>query len=121
MLNCMGNKLVKFIGIVLSLFAVYAFLIGVKEIFSTEKVYCEYERGVYHSTPYCENILEVGEMDREYMEETGKVVGTKEMSAQDAYYDSKLFMCNYCYSPMERMKRDEFQQKREEYQKKKAN
>lgn len=114
------NKLVKLIGIILTLLAFYVFFIGLKQVFSREKVYCEYNRSVYHCTPYCEAIPDVGVFDREYMEETNKVVGTKEMSSQDAYYDLELFMCDYCYSPLERIKREQYLQKIRESKDKKT-
>lgn len=97
---------------ILGLSVAWVFLVGLKSIFTTEKVYKEIGKPVYHSTAYCEAIAGIGDLDRELMSETGDVYGCTKMSARDAYYDTSLYMCNYCFSPMEINERSKYLEKR---------
>lgn len=110
----MLKKIWEGILIAASLFAVYLMLEGAKSVFHEEKVYFEAAKNIYHYSPYCEAVEGMTDYDRELMEESGDVWGTKPMSAKDAYYDTKIEMCDYCYSPMEINKRHEYNAQRKE-------
>lgn len=94
----------------LGLSVLYVFIVGLKTIFTTEKVYKEFGKPVYHSTPYCEGI-EIGELDRELMDEVGEIIGSEKITAREAYNDTTLFMCDYCFSPLEIIERAKYLQK----------
>lgn len=69
-------------------------------MFKTEKVYREWGTDIYHNTPYCDAIHDI-ESAREYMDETGEIVLSEEIKEIDAYNDTSLYMCRYCFSPLE--------------------
>lgn len=102
------KKVVEIVCFLLGILAVWIFLKGGKAVFSSEKVYLEENRRVFHSTQYCDLIKSIDASDREYMEETGNLIGTTEKSERECYSDATLRMCKFCYSPMDRKYRCEY-------------
>lgn len=60
-----------------------------------------------HSTPYCPQ-LGVDEMDIEYMQESGKIIGSEEFSRSESIKDLALDMCPYCFSLYEINRRNDY-------------
>ena len=102
------KKVVEIVCFLLGMLAVWIFLKGGKAVFSSEKVYLEESRKVFHTTQYCDLIKSIDASDREYMEETGNLIGTTEKSERECYNDVTLSMCKFCYSPMDRKYRNEY-------------
>ena len=101
------KKVFEVIGVILCLFGVYLLIKGWQYTFTVEKVFIKYGEDIMHSTPYCPQ-LGVDEMDIEYMQESGKIIGSEEFSRSESIKDLALDMCPYCFSLYEINRRNDY-------------
>ena len=112
------NDIIKYLGGVAVFSIVAAVIISAfKGCGESDVVYIEQNGKIYHRTPYCEAVPGIDVYDREYLRDTGDTPGTEEMSKQDASKDLDLYMCSFCFSPLERKALEEFHQKILEHKK----
>lgn len=104
------KRVVEIAAVIVGLFAVYLIIKGWHVTFSEEKVYVKYGEDIMHSTPCCPQ-LGVDEMDIEYMQESGKVTGSEELSRSESIKDLALDMCPYCFSLYEINRRTDYYMK----------
>ena len=85
------KRLKNFLGIIASLACIAVFLFGVKELLRKEYVFVEVDSDIYHNYEDCD-----------------KAKYCFKKTDMDAYNDTSLTMCPYCYSQFDRKSREEF-------------
>lgn len=90
----MMKKLLNLCGIIASLAFIAVFFVGVKELLRKEYVFVEVDSDIYHKYEVCD-----------------KAESCFKKTDLDAYNDTSLTMCPYCYSQFDRKNREEFVRK----------